>query len=216
MGLFSWVSKHVLHPIEHAADDVAGWAGDAARWIGARWKPLTAGLVAGLVFGVVFALCPEMGPSLLMEFAPRLIPALLAGLVSGATGQVTRDLFVGKTPGTDVIVPALLGAALSGGGMVAGRIALAVPLVQDTPVAARVIANLTGASAGATAGSVASGLRGKLGFIAVNISPGPSDIEHIINNDTLPTPLPQVPARGTARGIEDTLDKIDRMTGHGD
>ncbi len=211
MGLFDWVSKHVLHPIEHVADDVASWTGDAARWIGARWKPLTAGLVAGLVFGAVFALCPEMGPSLLMEFAPRLIPALLAGLASGTAGQVTRDVFIGKTPGTDVIVPALLGAALSGGGMVAGRLALAVPFVQDAPVATRVISNLTGASAGETAGSVASGLKGKLGFIAVNISPGPSDIEHIIENDEVPTPLPQAPARG----IIDTFGKLDRMTDHG-
>jgi hypothetical protein len=216
MGLFSWVSKHVFHPIAHVADDVASWAGDAGDWIAARWKPLTAALVAGVVFGVVFAVCPEFGPSLLMELAPRLLPALIAGLASGAAGQAARDAFAGMTPGTDLIVPALLGAALSAGGMVLGRIALAVPHVERTPIAARAIANLTGASTGEGAGAVAAGLRGKLGFIAVNVSPGPSDIVHIIRNDVDPAPLPMAPAREAAHGIAETLGRIGRTADRND
>jgi hypothetical protein len=233
MGLLHWITHTATsawNGIEDGAKDVWDAGGDALHaagdffggvgdWIARRWKPIVAALVAGVTFAAIFTLCPAFGPAILMELAPNLLPAILAGLVSGAAGQAARDIFSGKTPGTDLILPAILSAALSGGGMALGRLALAVPWVENTPLVAKTIANLTGASVGDAAASagqgvVGSGIKNKLGYIAVNVTPGPSDIQHIIEGpDDAPgesRPLPQAPARG----IVDTLGDLGSIAKH--
>jgi hypothetical protein len=237
MGLFGWVTKHVFHPVEdavsdgwHAVDDfghdalhdVVSWSSDVGRWLAKRWKPITAALIAGVTFAAIFCLCPEFGPALLAWA----MPGLIAGLASGAAGQTARDLFDHKTPGTDLIVPALLSAVLTVGGMGLGKLALGTAIVESRPLLASVIANLTGATqagdaagdAAATAGSAFDTFKKKLGFILVNVSPGPSDYEHIIKGDgdgpsepasKIPEPPPSV-----TRGFDSALDSIGESVPH--
>jgi hypothetical protein len=244
MSLWGWVSNHVVHPIAHAADagwhdvdhfahrvahDATSWSEDAAHWLAKRWKPIAAALISGLVFGAVFCFCPELGPAAIAW----LVPALVAGFASGAAGQAASDLLDHKTPGTDLIVPALLSAALSVGGMGIGRLALGTELVASRPALASVIANVTGATkagevagdaAAATAASFGEKVKEKLGFILVNVTPGPTDIADIIKGDgggsspgaaSAREPANEIPepAHPVARGIVRALDLGGRDAG---
>ncbi|MEZ0230965.1 MAG: hypothetical protein ACAI25_20265 [Planctomycetota bacterium] len=213
MGLLSWVDAAADWVGDKASD---AWDGitDAAGWVAERWKPIAAALAAGAVFGVVFVLCPPLGPAALTAFAPNLVPGMAAGLLSSITGQGLRDVFSGKTPGTDLILPAVLGVGLGAGGMLLGRAALATPWVQGSEKVAKTIATLTG-NGGAVAGKTAAavGARGtfqqKLGFIGINVTPGPVDIAYTINwNEPASAPPPEpLPA---TRGFLDVLAR----TGH--
>jgi hypothetical protein len=201
-----------FHGIGHAAS--SAW-----HWVAKRWKPITAALLAGAAFAAVFALCPPLGPAFLTSFAPSLVPALLAGLAGGATGQLARDLLSGVTPGTDLVKPALLSAGVAAGGMLLGSFAIATPFVARSAPLVKAIATLTGAeAAGSAAGTAAASLRSKLGFVLVNVTPGPEDVIQIVEGPTetgfakvkeIPKEIP-LPPRAPFRGLLHALEAAAR------
>lgn len=217
MGLFGWVDRHIVDPVVNNVVKPA-WHGleDAGKWVAKRWKPIVAALVAGVVFGGVFLLCPAFGPALIAEY----MPALVAGLASGAAGQATRDWFNGKTPGTDVIVPALLSAGLSVGGVFAAQIGSKVPLIANNAILSRLVSSLAAtkpagtiaAEGAADAGGMLQELKEKALFLTLNVTPGPSDVVQIIENprahDIPVPPLPELPRVIRSNGLVKTLDKI--------
>src|SRR3954464_3396518 len=78
--------------------------------------------------------------------AARLLEPDAGRADAGALDWLGAALLCPGLAGTDVLVPALLGAALSGGGMALGRVALAVPAVARTAPVAKVISTLTGST----------------------------------------------------------------------